>query len=134
MGFNKKDIVGFQKDGENFVKRIVGVPNDTVYFDGAKYQMFKTGNLYFKIPKKGTTFTFDKNNFDFYRPLIEHYENVQVGYIINKIFINSTETNIYTFKYNYYFVQGDNIEESLDSRSFGLVPETHLFGKVLFFK
>ena len=131
--FKKKDIVAFEKGGENFVKRIIGVPNDSVYFDGQKFQVFKIGTIVYKIPKKGDTFTFDKNNFDFYKPLIEHYENVQAGYIINKIFINNTETNNYTFKYNYYFLQGDNIEESLDSRNFGLISEKNLFGKVLFY-
>jgi signal peptidase I len=35
--FNKKDIVSFEHGGENFVKRIVGIPRDTVYFDGKRY-------------------------------------------------------------------------------------------------
>ena len=142
--FNKKDIVSFERFGENFVKRIVGVPHDTVYFDGQKFQVLKENQILFKkniynlplfiIPKKGQKIFLDEKNRDFYLPLIEKYEEVQAGNIIGKIFINNAETDHYTFKYNYYFIQGDNTEESLDSRNFGLIPEKNIIGEVLFYQ
>ena len=141
--FNKNNIVSFERFGENFVKRIVGVPQDTVYFDGQKFQIlgknqnFFTKNIYnyslFIIPKKGQKIFFDEKNRDFYLPLIEKYEEVQAGNIIGKIFINNAETDHYTFKYNYYFLQGDNTEGSIDSRDWGLIAQKNIFGKILFY-
>jgi signal peptidase I len=138
-GFHKNDIVAFERNNENFVKRIVGTPSDSVFTINGIYQVSQSDNgfsdksyNYYKIPKKGQTIFFDKNNFDFYQPLIEKNEGVQAGRLMDKIFINNTESNSYTFKKNYYFVQGDNAQASSDSRYWGLISENQLIGKAAF--
>jgi signal peptidase I len=140
FNFRVNDVVGFFKNGEYFVKRIVGMPSDSVYAEGGifflskskKDEDFNPNNAFFKIPKKGDTITLDNDNFNFYQPLIEKNEGIQAGKIINNIFINNSESNTYTFKYNYYFLQGDNTEGSEDSRHFGLIGENQIKGKVIF--
>jgi signal peptidase I len=129
--FYKKDIVGFEHAGESFVKRIVAVPKDTVYFDGKRYDYQAVFPFPYTIPSKGYTIYFDEKNTDFYLPLIVQYEGIQAGNVLNTLYINGLEAKSYTFTQNYYFLQGDNIEESIDSRAWGLIPEKALFGKVI---
>jgi signal peptidase I len=140
FNFHKSDVVGFQRNEEYFVKRIVGMPSDSVYTEGGIFLVstlddvtsFVKDAVFYKIPKKGETIAINERNIDFYKPLIEKNEHVQAGNLFNKIFINNSESNTYTFKYNYYFMQGDNTAGSEDSRHFGLIGENQIKGKVIF--
>ena len=81
------------------------------------------------IPKKGTTVPLNMNSIPFYERIIEDYENNQLEVIGEHIFVNGKKSTSYTFKQDYYWMMGDNRQNSLDARSWGYVPFDHVVGK-----
>ena len=86
------------------------------------------GPLY--IPKKGSQIELTKKNITLYKRIIQFNEVNLFTQKNDSVFINSKYCTSYVFKMDYYFVMGDNRNNSIDSRFWGLVPEDHLIGKV----
>lgn len=137
----KESVLAFrlpQNPDELYIKRCKGMPLDTVWIDANRnYQIQKNvmqgiDNAFFIIPKKGLKVKIDFKNITFYKPLIERDEDGQIGVIGGQLYINGIVAQEYTFQQNYYFMLGDNPNSSVDSRTFGVVGEGLMLGKMIF--
>lgn len=99
--YKRFDIVVAKYNGEKLVKRVIGLPGDTV--------QYRNNILYINGERVDETFTNEET---------ENFSLKQIGY--DKI------------PEGYYFVVGDNRDDSLDSRYLGLFKKDSIEGKVLF--
>jgi len=174
--FKESDFNHLKCDSNTFfVKRVIGVPGDTVavrnsiYFnnnflgefgkiENQKQLFIKTstikgvdefgeafycypyndklgwnirnmGPLF--VPKKGCSIELNYINYVLYCKYIEYETGEDLIYEKGLCYIRGEEILSYSFKKNYYFMGGDNVQDSQDSRYYGLVPEDFIIGEAI---
>lgn len=96
-------IMRYPKDPSVFfIKRIIGLPNETIELAGAKVTILKSGTPSITLNE----------------PYVEP-DRLEIEYAT------------YTVGPDDYFVMGDNRIESSDSRSWGLLPKQDIMGRAL---
>jgi len=128
---NHPNVASIQRSADTVSKSSRLFPNDRARWNNDNF-----GPIY--IPKKGVTVEITPESMPFYKEIIETYEGSEYG-LNNKLSLNGTQVLLngspiseYTFHQNYYWMMGDNRNNSEDSRTWGYVPENHVVGKPVF--
>ena len=80
------------------------------------------------VPARGQTVAMDSTAVKLYRKLIEWEQKKPMTRSGDKVYLGDSLILEYRFRENYYFMGGDNMENSKDSRYWGLLPEPYIVG------
>ena len=80
------------------------------------------------VPAKGQKIRMDSTAVKLYRNLIGWEQKRPLNRKDYQVLLGDSVITEYRFQENYYFVGGDNMENSKDSRYWGLLPESYIVG------
>ena len=103
-------------------------PFDTTHYRW-NWNIKDFGPLY--IPAANATLALDTFNWLLYKNQIEYETDKTLSISDGLVYLADEIIKEYTFKMNYYFMAGDFIFDSQDSRYWGLLPEDCIIGKAV---
>ena len=107
-----------------------GIFNCLHYDSVHQWTIKNFGPLY--IPKANAKIRIGWENIELYRKIIVYETGKPIDVKRNMVLLGGKPISAYVFKQNYYFMAGDWVMDSQDSRYWGLLPEDHIIGKVAF--
>jgi len=81
------------------------------------------------IPIKGQQMEMNKHTYSLYHQIISWEQKQKLKFNNNKVLLGDSAITNYEFLKNYYFMAGDKLQNSQDSRYWGLLPEEYIVGK-----
>mgnify|MGYP000024483975 FL=1 len=121
-------------------QKLVSKGIDTVMYNNNQISVFQAENKFWSVrefgplwvPAKNMTVVIDSASWIVYKALIEWEQKKKMHLKLNKVYLGDSLINAYCFMEDYYFVAGDNLPVSVDSRYWGVLPRSFIVGKVAF--
>lgn len=138
------DIVVFRWPGDNktpYIKRIIGLPGDKVSvsdgmvtLNGQVQKLLPTGQVRKGHDRKNVDYIVYTEQLDGHPHLMELNKDARYRLTSHNSFepFFAPQGETITVPEGYYFAMGDNRDDSMDSRIWGLVPDANLIGKATF--
>jgi signal peptidase I len=105
-----------------------GVANPRIFPKGSNFNEDNYGSII--VPKKGDVIPLSLSNLEAWRTIIDReFGRRVVTAEGNQILIDKKPVNSYTITKDYYFMMGDNRDDSADSRFWGFVPRDKIVGQ-----
>ncbi len=105
-----------------------GYPNPQIFPEGSDFNEDNYGPIV--VPKKGEVLHLSAKNYLKWKIFIER-EGHSCDLRGSTVFVDGKPTQEYTVERNYFFMMGDNRENSLDSRFWGFVPFQNIVGQAM---
>ena len=122
---DRGDVVVFRLPSEpniNYIKRVIGLPGDVIVYE--RHRLTVNGALVAVAPDAENPVASSAARY------IEQLGDREHAILVTNPG-NSIRDGRYTVPDGYYFMMGDNRDNSRDSRFIGAIPETHLVGEAV---
>ncbi len=129
---NYRGALGLQSEQDRLETSLSDTDKVEIYmpYEQVGWTLKQLGPLY--IPRENDIIALTPKEATIYKSLIEYEtgKKVTVDREGNRVFLDNRPITEYQWRHNYYFMAGDNVCDSIDSRYWGLVPEDYIVGVV----
>lgn len=133
LNLHQKEILEQQSFIDSVVSACITSDSATWLYSGEDQLRWTIDNYGpILIPFKGMEINLNDFNYALYKRTINQLEHHRLTKSESRFYLNGIAIDKYMFRNNYYFMIGDNRNNSNDSRYWGFVPEQDIVGKASF--